>query len=202
MAAESLFLSFRLCQRLRHVYISDFHLAPTGLTLQSARWQLLGSYVISIDHTSIFGLDDIQHLLLQYSSQDHPPTTLVVTVAPEHASDFDNRPPPLHLCLHDLCHIAALQLLDRVGMLIDAQLSLPGHLCAALDAFKADLHDIDMAQLVHRLQHAGMTEEERSLKHFTRHQLMRLQNWLKWDKAFDAQLDVHLKAGCIGTPVP
>jgi len=47
-----------------------------------------------------------------------------------------------------------------------------------------------------------MTEEERSLKRFTCCQLMRLWNWPEWDKAFDAQLDAHLKAGCIGTPVP
>jgi len=87
-------------------------------------------------------------------------------------------------------------------MPIDAQLPLLGHLHTALNAFKADLHDIDMVQLVHHLQHAGMMEEERSLKRFTHHQLMKLQNWPKWDKAFDAQLDAHLKAGCIGTPVP
>jgi len=202
MAAESLFLSFRLCQRLRRVYISDFHLAPTGLTLRSARRQLLGSYVISIDDTPIFGIDDIQRLLLRYSSQDHPPATLLVTVAPERASDFDDRPPPLHLRLHDLRHIAALQSLDGVGMPINVEPSSSGHLRTVLNAFKADLHGINMVQFVHRLQHAGMTEEERSLKRFTRRQLMRLRNWPEWDKAFDAQLDAHLKVGCIGTPVP
>jgi len=31
---------------------------------------------------------------------------------------------------------------------------------------------------------------------------MKLQNWPDWDKAFNAQLDAYLKAGCIGTPVP
>ncbi len=87
---------------------------------------------------------------------------MVVTVAPECTSDFDNHPPPLHHWLHNLHHIAALQLLDRVGMAINAQLSLPGHLHTALNAFEANLHDINMAQLVHHLQHAGMTEEERS----------------------------------------
>jgi len=149
MAAESLFLSFRLCQRLRRVYISDFHLAPTELTLRSARRQLLGSYVISIDDTPIFRIDDIQRLLLRYSSQDHPPATLLVTVAPERASDFDDRPPPLHLRLHDLRHIAALQSLDGVGTPIDVEPSSSGHLRMVLNAFKADLHDIDMAQFVH-----------------------------------------------------
>jgi len=72
------------------------------MTLWLARRQLLGSYVTSIDSKSVFGLDDIQRVLLQYSSLDHPPATLIVTVAPERASDFDDRPPPLHLWLHDL----------------------------------------------------------------------------------------------------
>ena len=201
LAAEPLFLSFWICQRLHHAYISDFHLAPTDMTLQLACRQMLGSYVISIDNISVFGLDDIQHVLLQHSSLDHPPATLVVTVALECTSEFDDHPPPLHLQLHDLHHIAALQLLDGVGMPINVQLSLYSHVCTALDAFEADLHDVNMVQLVH-LQHAGMTEEERSLRHFTCHQLMKLQNWPEWDKAFDAQLDAHLKAGCIGAPVP
>jgi hypothetical protein len=36
-----------------------------------------------------------------------------------------------------------------------------------------------------------MTPEEQRLKKFTRANLMRLPNWSKWDKAFDAQLDNH-----------
>jgi len=88
---------------------------------------------------------------------------LVVTVAPECTSKFDDCPPPLHLRLHDICHIAALQLLDGVGMPINDQQSLHSHLHTALDAFEVDLYDVDMAQLVHRLQHSGMMEEERSL---------------------------------------
>jgi len=37
LAAKTLFLSFWICQRLRCAYISDFHLAPTDMTLWSAR---------------------------------------------------------------------------------------------------------------------------------------------------------------------
>jgi len=161
LAAEPIFLSLWICQHLHHAYISGFHSAPKGLTLWSACQQLLGSYIISIDNASIFRLDDIQHILLHHSSLDHSPTTLVVTVAPECTSDFDDHPPPLHLQLHDICHIAALQSLDGVGTPGNAQLSLPSHLHTTLDAFKADLHDINMAQLVY-LQHAGMMEEDHS----------------------------------------
>jgi len=85
---------------------------------------------------------------------------LIVTVAPECTSNFDDQPPPLHLRLHDLHHIAALQSLDKVGIPVDAQVS--SNLKIVLfDTFKADLHDIDMAQLVHCLQHAGMTEQKK-----------------------------------------
>jgi len=58
-----------------------------------------------------------------------------------------------------------------------------------------------MAHVVHHLQTSGMTDEEQLLKHFTHCQLKWLNNWLGWDNAFNAQFDVHCKAGCIGTPV-
>jgi len=46
-----------------------------------------------------------------------------------------------------------------------------------------------------------MTDEEHLLKRFTHCQLKCLKNWPEWDGAFDAQLDAHCKAGCIGIPV-
>jgi len=62
--------------------------------------------------------------------------------------------------LHDLHHIVALQSLDKVGIPVDAQVSSDLQI-VLLYTFKADLHDIDMAQLVHCLQHAGMTEQKK-----------------------------------------
>jgi hypothetical protein len=47
-----------------------------------------------------------------------------------------------------------------------------------------------------------MTPEERALPKLTRHRLKKLSNWSDWDKAFDAQLDAHLRDGAIGDPVP
>jgi len=139
----------------------------SGFTLCSARHQLIGSYVVSINNTPIFSLDDIHHVLLQYSSSDHSPTTLEAMVAPECASNFDDQSQPLHLCLHDVCHIAALQSLDGEGMPVTAQISSSNTPWTTIDTFKAGLSNIDMTRLVHHLQHAGMIEEERLLKHFT-----------------------------------
>jgi len=65
---------------------------------------------------------------------------------------------------------------------------------------EASFCDVNMAHVVYRLQTSGMTDEECSLKHFTHHQLKCLKNWPEWDEAFDAQLDAHCKAGCIGIP--
>jgi len=62
--------------------------------------------------------------------------------------------------------------------------------------------NVDMARLVYHLQNSDMTDEERLLKRFTHQQLKCLKNWPDWDNAFDAQLDAHRKAGCIGVPVP
>jgi len=119
-------------------------------------------YVVSINNAPIFSLDDLHCALLHHSSLDHPPTTLEITVAPECTSTFGDQLPPLHLRLHDLHHIAALQSLDRVVCL-----SMILYLHLAVYALLLITSKINMAQLVHQLQHTGMTEEERSLKCFT-----------------------------------
>jgi len=46
-------------------------------------------------------------------------------------------------------------------MSVDDSVPSSGSLRTTLDNFKDHLHDINMAQLVHVLQHGGMTEEER-----------------------------------------
>ncbi len=139
-------------------YVSDFHLVPSGFTLCLAQCQLIGSYVVSINNTPIYSLDDIHCALLQHSSLDHSPTTLEV---PKCASSFDDwSQESLHLHLHDVCHIAALQSLDREGMPVNAQILPSNTLWTTIDIFKAGLFNINMAQFVHCQKHAGMMEEE------------------------------------------
>jgi hypothetical protein len=55
---------------------------------------------------------------------------------------------------------------------------------------------------VHRLEYSGMTDEEKSLKSFTRRSLKALDNWEEWDAAFDLQLDQHYEAGTFLDPIP
>jgi len=105
LAAEPISLSFCICQCLHHAYISDFHLAPTGFTLHSAHWQLLGSYVVSINNASVFRLNDIQHILLQHSTLDHPPTTLLMLLL----NVLQILKSVHHLCIYDCMTFAILQ---------------------------------------------------------------------------------------------
>jgi len=46
-----------------------------------------------------------------------PPCSVSIVIAPEQHSLFDDCPSPMPLCLHNLCHIAALQLTIGEGLL-------------------------------------------------------------------------------------
>jgi hypothetical protein len=61
---------------------------------------------------------------------------------------------------------------------------------ASLNAFMSNMTDVEMSDVIHRLQTAEMSPEERDIKRVTRRLLMKLSNWALWDGAFDAQLDV------------
>jgi hypothetical protein len=84
---------------------------------------------------------------------------------------------------------------------------------AAVDEFASpDLTPMEMSAvisclqaediLINQLQAEGMTPEEQRLKKFTCANLMRLPNWSKWDKAYDAQLDNHRETGALEEPIP
>ena len=204
-AEDPLSLSFRSCHRLKRAYLADIHCRPIGLTLQLARRTLLGSYVVSVNGTPVFAVTDISKLLSSLQDTTEPvPSTLEVVLAPARSSSFDDRTPLLHLRLHDLRHIHALQLVageDVPCNVTDAPFdeTLACKVHTSVRSLEASLCDIDMAcAVVHCLQTSGMTDEEQLLKCFTHCQLRRLKNWPDWD---DAQLNAHRKAGCIGTPV-
>jgi hypothetical protein len=78
----------------------------------------------------------------------------------------------------------------------------PDGYCFSLTTFTSDLSNIELSEVIHRLQTAGMTPEECNLSKFTHLNLQRLTNWPNWDTAFDAQLDAHCAAGTIGRPIP
>ena len=97
--------------------------------------------------------------------------------------------------MHDLRHICALQSVSGEGMTPDGYRQ-------HLEAFSADLSDIELSMVIQRLQTKAMTPEECKLSKFTRRNLQHLPNWHDWDAAFNAQLDAHLEAGAIAAPIP
>jgi len=78
----------------------------------------IGSYIVSISDLPIFHITDLDFIWQQLCSQDNiPPCSVNLVIAPEQCSSFDDCPSPTPLCLHDLCHIAALQLTTGEGLL-------------------------------------------------------------------------------------
>ena len=195
-AADSpLGLGFDTCSRLKRVFVSAVHRPAAGSNLRAFRRQHLGSYVVSINDVPVFSVSDLESLVTSLLAQPSIPATVDLVLAPERRSDFDDRPSPLHLRMHDLRRICALQSISGEGMTFADYRS-------SLDTAASDLTEVAMSNVIHRLQTEGMTPEERRLSKFTRRNLQQLPNWSSWDAAFDTQLDAHCQAGTIGRPVP
>ena len=113
--------------------------------------------------------------------------------------ETDDRPSPLHLRLTDLRRVTALLSVD--GSDPEGKPMTTADYNRQLQEVSDDMSDMELLQLIHRLQTDGMTEEERLLSKFTRYRLKKLSNWDDWDLAFDAQLDAHNQSGCLGTPI-
>ena len=188
-------LHFALCSRLHRAYIHSVSWAPPGERLRAFHHHHVGSYVVSIGGSSIFSLADLKATVDHLLALSPAPPSVEIVLAPKHRSSFDDCPPPLHLRLQDLCRVCALQSVSGEGMTLTQYRS-------ALDAFASDLSEPEMSMIIHCLQTADMTPDERNLRHMTRRNLQRLPNWPEWDAAFDAQLDAHVTAGTFGDPIP
>jgi len=165
------------------------------MSLHQFRKKYGGAYVVSLDNKPVFAVADIDKILDALWRQSPRPSTVDIELAPEDRTSFDDRPAPLHLRMHDLQHICALQSTAGEGMTADERR-------VALDSFASDLSPTDLTEyLQHRLQTDGMTNEERALPRFTRPRLQSLSNWPEWDACFDAQLDNHRETGAILPPV-
>ena len=182
------------CDRLHRAFISAVHRPLLGRTLRASKSHK-GSYLVSINGFPVFTLQDVNKIIADLCSTSPVPSTVEILLAPEQRAAFDDRPSPLHLRMHDLRRVCALQHVSSEG-------KTSTEFNTALHDFDADLTDVEMSEVIHRLQTETMTMEERRLKRFTRRNLLRLPNWSSWDTAFDAQLDAHRQAGTLGTPIP
>ena len=95
-----------------------------------------------MDGTPVFSMSDLTNVIDHLLLQTPVPTTVDLVLAPEHCSTFADCPSPLHLCMHDLHHICALQSISGEGMTVDAY-----HI--SLDAFASDLTDIELLKVIH-----------------------------------------------------
>lgn len=188
------------CSSYHRAFISRIDRPCLSSSLTTFRRKYTGSYIVAIDGTPTFSSDSIHKLVTDLcASSSSNSFEIDILLAPERRADV--RAPnntPLHLRLHDLRRICALQSITP-----DASSHLsPADLRRAIDHFESLLTNHDMAAIIHRLQTDCMIPEERLLQSFTRRNLQKLPNWSEWDAAFDAQLDAHFAAGALGLPVP
>jgi hypothetical protein len=187
-------MDFATCPRLMRAYVRSFSNLPVGVRMKRFRSRFVGAYIVSVDGCPVFSIDDIHDVISKFGSSDAAPATVHVELAMERKADHSSRLTPLHLRMHDLQHVCALQSVAGEGMTYDEYRSV-------LEEFASDLTPMEMTMVMNRLQANGMTDEEQQLKHFTRSKLMKLQNWKVWDDAFDEQLDNHATSGALGTPI-
>ena len=163
-------LHFDLCSWLRRAYVCSIRHAPPGEHLHAFCHHHVGSYVVSLSGSPVFSLTALEAAIACLYALTPTPLSVEIVLALEHRSSFNDQPPPIHLHLHDLCCICALQLVSGEGMTLDQYRS-------ALDTFASELSEVKMLMVIHHLQTAGMTPEERNLSRITQRNLQRLPNW-------------------------
>jgi hypothetical protein len=120
LASDSpLGMTFASCSRLRRAFVSEISRSAVGRSLRMFRRQFVGSYVVSVNDVPVFSLSDVESVLDRLHALPSPPATIELVLAPERRSDFDDRPSPLHLRMHDLCHVCALQSVSGEGLTFD-----------------------------------------------------------------------------------
>ena len=208
--------AFAPCSKFLRAFAHNFTVDERigKYTPSAFRQAFQGGYILQIDGHDVFSVDDVAKVITHLQSLDEPPSHVSVTFARDFKGSLkDTRGTPLHLRALDLRRLAALHAVagedispdettaarrERIRALASA--SSPGYTPA--DPDDLILWSADDAMLMHRLQNAHMTEEERQLKSFSRKNLMKLSNWDQWQAADDAQLDAHFDSGTIGKAVP
>jgi len=189
-------LTFHTCTRLHHAYVHRAIRPPVGFhTTHSFKSQFIGAYIVSLNDSPIFDVQDIDAIVDRLASSATAPDTVVLELAPEQHSEEKTHESPLHLRMQDIHQVCALQSVAGEGMRGNAY-------TRAINERTTSLECSCFASVIHRLQADGMTEEERNIKgSFTRRKLMRLSNSDQWIECFDKQLDDHHAIPLFGKPV-
>ncbi len=102
---------FDRCPHLHWAYVSRVLRRGTGTkhrSLKNFKQGFQGAYVVKIDDTPNFSLDDIAKVVTCLGCSCAPPTTVELVLALERNPDHDGCPGPLHLRLADLRCVCAL----------------------------------------------------------------------------------------------
>jgi hypothetical protein len=111
-ATNPLGFEFCDCSQFHRAFIRQFDRPGVSFSLAAYRRRFLGSYIISINDVPTFSSSSIQEVIndLCRTAPDEDPPIVNVTLAPERKSDVRaSGGLPLHLRLHDLCHVCALR---------------------------------------------------------------------------------------------
>jgi hypothetical protein len=93
----------------------------------------------------VFSVDDIDCIVDRLRSSSAPLTTIRVELAKERRTEHNPHATPLHLRMHDLRRICALQSVAGEGMTYDEY-------NAAVDEFASDLTPMEMSAVISRLR--------------------------------------------------
>ena len=170
---------------LHRAFVERFLRPPQRKTLRSLRRGFNNSYVVKVGEHPIHSAADFQTVVESLCHSESAPDSVSVELAPERRAALLPSEPSMVLRSHDLHHISA-------------SLSPTGE---DMPSWEDPVPSEAWGSLVHRLQTADMTDEERKLKSFTRRNLKKLSNWPEWQAAFMKQLDAHHDAGTLAAPV-
>ena len=171
-------------------------------SLKATNNKLRGAYIVGINGTPVFTLDDALHAFR--SVRDDKSASFTLQYAPERRLSLqelrqtiqehdlfnpgvpDVSPPASHaptLTVADIRAIAALRHPD-------------------LDFSPDSLSSEQIATVISAIQSSAITLEEQALGRFTRRKLRKLSTWPDWEAGERKQLDHFHSLGMYGPPVP
>jgi hypothetical protein len=140
---------------------------------------------VEVEGQPVISSKEIQNCLdaIAIAMTPEPPQSIRVLLAPERCSG-PQKASPLHLRVADLRHVCAIINTDpsdtgqasyseAISHYVETEL-IPRETRIILDDW---LRDDCKDPIVNRLEASGMTDEEKSLKNFTRRTLKSLANW-------------------------
>ncbi len=181
----------------------DSNKETTGINSASYDGNYIGTRATKYVCFNISTTAGIEQLFSSLQHSHSMPTTVdcsVKLLSKHILTTYNDRVPPLRLCLHNLPHVRTLQSVAGEGTACGiTDISFDE---SSVRFMEASSCDANMAHMVYSLQTRSMMDEECFSKRSTCRQRKNFKIWTDWwDDAFDAQLGAHRKADCIGIPI-